>query len=196
MSLVALAGGIAIYLLRRPLFRWHERTSEHIDARTMFQWLERLLYRAAENMNTVLHAVGLQRHGDRLADQCRRSLAGRLPGPRAASAAKCAEPRRPGQPVRRRRADHGRARDRDTASTALVALLLLSVVGLVVSLTFVKFSAPDLALTQLSVEVVTVVLLLLALYFLPWRHTPVESSYARRFRDMLIGAACGLGAGA
>ncbi len=49
----------------------------------------------------------------------------------------------------------------------LIALLLLSVVGLVVALTFVKFSAPDLALTQLSVEVVTIVLLLLALYFLP-----------------------------
>ena len=43
------------------------------------------------------------------------------------------------------------------------ALLLLSVVGLVVSLTFVKFSAPDLALTQISVETVTIMLLLLAL---------------------------------
>ena len=41
----------------------------------------------------------------------------------------------------------------------LTALLLLSVVGLIVALTFIKFSAPDLALTQLSVEVVTIVLL-------------------------------------
>ena len=45
----------------------------------------------------------------------------------------------------------------------LVALITIGVVGLVVSLAFVKFSAPDLALTQLSVEVVTIVLLLLAL---------------------------------
>jgi multicomponent K+:H+ antiporter subunit A len=37
-------------------------------------------------------------------------------------------------------------------------------------LPFVLFSAPDLALTQLSVEVVTIVLLLLALHFLPQRH--------------------------
>jgi multicomponent K+:H+ antiporter subunit A len=42
----------------------------------------------------------------------------------------------------------------------------------VVSLAFVKFSAPDLALTQLSVEIVTIVLLLLALYFLPQRAAP------------------------
>jgi len=49
----------------------------------------------------------------------------------------------------------------------LLAILLLSVVGLVVSISFALFSAPDLALTQLSVEVVTIVLLLLALHFLP-----------------------------
>ena len=75
------------------------------------------------------------------------------------------------------------------------ALLLLSVVGLIVALTFVKFSAPDLALTQLSVEVVTIVLLLLALYFLPAR-TPVESGSARRTRDIVLATASGLGAGA
>ena len=51
----------------------------------------------------------------------------------------------------------------------------------VVALTFVKFSAPDLALTQISVEVVTIILLLLALNFLP-RETPRESTPARRWR--------------
>jgi multicomponent K+:H+ antiporter subunit A len=54
-----------------------------------------------------------------------------------------------------------------------------------VSLIFVKFSAPDLALTQLSVEVVTIVLLLLAMYFLP-RRTPVETTRPRRLRDFLV----------
>ncbi len=49
----------------------------------------------------------------------------------------------------------------------LLAVLLLSVVGMVVAIAFALFSAPDLALTQLSVEVVTIVLLLLALHFLP-----------------------------
>ena len=53
----------------------------------------------------------------------------------------------------------------------LVALLILSVAGLLVALAFARFSAPDLALTQLSVEVVTMVLLMLALYFLPLAHS-------------------------
>ena len=55
------------------------------------------------------------------------------------------------------------------------ALVLLGIVGLMISLGFVYFSAPDLALTQISVEVVTIILLLLALNFLP-RETPKESS--------------------
>ena len=45
----------------------------------------------------------------------------------------------------------------------LAALILLGAVGLAVSLTFLWFSAPDLALTQLTVEVVTTVLFLLGL---------------------------------
>ncbi|MGB1173501.1 MAG: monovalent cation/H+ antiporter subunit A [Marinobacterium sp.] len=49
----------------------------------------------------------------------------------------------------------------------MIALIAVSVVGLIVSLIFARFSAPDLALTQLSVEVVTVILLMLALFFLP-----------------------------
>lgn len=72
------------------------------------------------------------------------------------------------------------------------ALILLSVVGLLVSLGFARFSAPDLAMTQLSVEVVTIVVLMLALYYMPaW--TPVESSARRRTRDILIAGSAGLG---
>ncbi|MFN3938204.1 MAG: monovalent cation/H+ antiporter subunit A [Gemmobacter sp.] len=75
----------------------------------------------------------------------------------------------------------------------LVSLVLIGVVGLMVSLGFVYLSAPDLALTQLSVEVVTIILLLLALNFLPKR-TPVESSTGRRMRDMVVAGAAGVGA--
>lgn len=74
----------------------------------------------------------------------------------------------------------------------LLALILTSVVGLAVSLTFVWFSAPDLALTQLSVEIVTTVLLLLALNYLP-RESPRESSAARRGRDLALALASGVG---
>ncbi|MBY6090434.1 monovalent cation/H+ antiporter subunit A [Pseudooceanicola sp. 502str34] len=74
----------------------------------------------------------------------------------------------------------------------LLALVLMGVVGVIVSLGFNYLSAPDLALTQLSVEVVTIILLLLALNFLPNR-TPAESSSGRRLRDGLIGIVAGLG---
>ena len=49
----------------------------------------------------------------------------------------------------------------------LVALVFSGVVGLVVSIAFLYFSAPDLAMTQLVVEVVTTVLVLMALARLP-----------------------------
>jgi len=75
-----------------------------------------------------------------------------------------------------------------------LAVVLTGAVGLVVSLIFVKFSAPDLALTQLSVEVVTVILLLLALYFLP-QSSPAEKRPGRHARDIVIAALAGLGVG-
>ncbi|WP_136253591.1 monovalent cation/H+ antiporter subunit A [Onishia niordana] len=73
----------------------------------------------------------------------------------------------------------------------LISLLMLSVVGLLVSLTFARFSAPDLALTQLSVEVVTMILLMLALFFLPQK-TPRESSAHRTIRDIALASSLGM----
>ncbi|MEX0970738.1 MAG: monovalent cation/H+ antiporter subunit A [Paracoccaceae bacterium] len=75
----------------------------------------------------------------------------------------------------------------------LLSLILIGIVGLMVSVAFVFFSAPDLAMTQLTVEVVTIILLLLALNFLPNR-TPVESTVFRRVRDGAIAVITGLGA--
>jgi multicomponent K+:H+ antiporter subunit A len=72
------------------------------------------------------------------------------------------------------------------------AVVLVGVVGLVASFTFLGFSAPDLALTQLSVEVASTVLLLMALALLP-ALTPRESSAGRRTRDAVL--ALGGGAG-
>jgi multicomponent K+:H+ antiporter subunit A len=76
----------------------------------------------------------------------------------------------------------------------LFALVVTSVVGLIVSLVFLQFSAPDLALTQISVEVVATILLLLALNLLP-RETPAERSAGRPLRDGLVAVAGGLGIG-
>ena len=51
----------------------------------------------------------------------------------------------------------------------LAALILLGGAGLMTCVSFVWLSAPDLALTQLVVETVTTVLLLLGLRWLPKR---------------------------
>ena len=75
-----------------------------------------------------------------------------------------------------------------------MALIALSVVGLVMVLAFARFSAPDLALTQLAVEMVTIILLLLALNFLP-QQDQAESSPLRCGRDLLLSLTIGSGMG-
>lgn len=79
-----------------------------------------------------------------------------------------------------------------TQSNRLLTLILTSIVGLVVSLAFVQFSAPDLALTQISVEVVTTILLLLALNLLP-RRGPRETDRLRVLRDGFVASVAGIG---
>ncbi|MGE5338220.1 MAG: monovalent cation/H+ antiporter subunit A [Gemmatimonadota bacterium] len=74
----------------------------------------------------------------------------------------------------------------------LVALVLLGAVGLVVSLAFVYLSAPDLALTQLLVEMVTIILMMLALKWLP-AESPPEPRRLRRLRDAALAIAAGIG---
>ena len=76
----------------------------------------------------------------------------------------------------------------------LIALLMVSIVGLIVSLVFLRLSAPDLALTQLAVEVVTVLLLMLAMYFLPSRGT-IESTPWDVARDLFLSLSIGAGVG-
>lgn len=82
----------------------------------------------------------------------------------------------------------------------LAALTMVSVCGLMTCITFVWFSAPDLALTQLVVEVVTTVLILLGLRWLPRRIeevSPLPSSLrkarVRRLRDFLLSTVVGGG---
>jgi multicomponent K+:H+ antiporter subunit A len=81
----------------------------------------------------------------------------------------------------------------------LAALVLAGGAGLVTCLTFVWFSAPDLALTQLLVEIVTAVLLLLGLRWMPkrvpfaWTWAAVRAALPRRSRDLAIALAAGGG---
>jgi multicomponent K+:H+ antiporter subunit A len=77
----------------------------------------------------------------------------------------------------------------------LLALVVMGAVGLAVSLAFLLLSAPDLALTQLLVEMVTIVLMLLALNYLPEESRP-ERSRLRQWRDAVIALAAGGGTAA
>jgi multicomponent K+:H+ antiporter subunit A len=73
-----------------------------------------------------------------------------------------------------------------------VAVIFLSVAGLIVALGFVRFSGPDLALTQLSVELAAIMLLLLALRYLP-QEGAADEDHRRPFRDAWLAGAAGLG---
>ena len=82
----------------------------------------------------------------------------------------------------------------------LAALILVGGTGIVTSITFLWLSAPDLALTQLMVETVTTVLVLLGLRWLPLRLPPKGlariaplSTQWRRTRDLLLALAGGAG---
>lgn len=74
------------------------------------------------------------------------------------------------------------------------AVVLVGVIGLVTSLAFVGLSAPDLALTQLSVEIVSTAILLMGLALLP-QSAPMESTRRRRVRDAVLALAGGAGIG-
>ncbi|MCV6492521.1 monovalent cation/H+ antiporter subunit A [Pseudomonas aeruginosa] len=119
MSVVALVGGVLVYVLRKPLFNWYAGLPE-VDAKLVFEQQVQRVVALAARLTAWLENGSLQRY-----------------------------------------------------------------------LAFARFSAPDLALTQLSVEVVTMVLLMLALYFLPSR-TPAESSSLRGLRDVALAGGVGM----
>ena len=85
----------------------------------------------------------------------------------------------------------------------LMALTSMGGAGLVTCLTFVWLSAPDLALTQLMVETVTMVLILLGLRWLPprleardARARPSLRERVRRARDVALAIGAGAGVAA
>ena len=194
MSLVALGGGFAVYAMRRKLFALHERLPLAPDAAALFHAAEDALIRCAR---AVLHGMdngSLQRSAALLLGVAALVMILPLAGPAITGPL-------PLTPI-----------DAPSLMGALLlmsaglltvlwhehrlsAIMALSVVGLLVALVFVRFSAPDLALTQLSVEVVTIMLLLLALFFIPRRHKP-RARPSGRFRDIVLstgtGAGCGL----
>jgi len=66
----------------------------------------------------------------------------------------------------------------------LAAVASMGIVGLAVCLLFVFYSAPDLAMTQFSIDTLTVILFVLVLYRLP-RYLKL-SDYTARIRDGVL----------
>lgn len=191
MSLIALAGGVGIYTMRHHLFEWHRRLPS-LNSRTGFERLHRYLVEQAEYILRLLDNGSLQRYTALLygfvlvyagwvwfSSGSPVRFESRMPLDAASMIALIA-------------LMLGTVGTTLLHHRRLLAVILIGIVGLVVSLTFVRFSAPDLALTQLSVEVVTIVLMLLALYYLP-QNTPKESSRARIARDVVLALGIGLG---
>ena len=195
MSLIALVGGVALYSQRQRLFDLHERLFFGIEAHLLLQKNVDRLISAARAITVTLENGSLQRYAALLLLAAGAALV--LPVVAGETALAGDLPLSVIDPVTLLGAGLIMAAGLATVlwrRQRLTALIALSVVGLLTVLTFVRFSAPDLALTQLAVEVVTIVLLLLALYFLP-QQDRAESGPLRCGRDLLLALTIGGGTG-
>lgn len=190
MSLVALVGGLLLYVLRKPLFSWYAGLPD-TDAKDVFEQQVQRAVTAARWLTARLENGSLQRYLSLLLGSAMLLVALSLaPLPQIAGP-------RPLTPLDGITTLGMAVLALSGVLTAiihrqrLISLMILGVGGLLVALAFARFSAPDLALTQLVVEVVTLVLLMLALYYLPSR-TPNESSSLRGFRDFILASAVGV----
>jgi multicomponent K+:H+ antiporter subunit A len=202
MSLIALVGGVLFYALlsrRGQIFASTPLLSRWNAAR-IFDIANVALIRGAGRLTRVMFPTRLQ--PQMLAILSAALIAGFLPlffmGWSAGQA-----PRAPFDPLFALLWVAGAACAIGAAFQArfhrLAALILVGGVGLVTCLTFAWFSAPDLALTQIAVEVVTLVLILLGLRWLPKRLDLQElrrrtlQARTRRARDLLVAAIAGIG---
>ena len=80
------------------------------------------------------------------------------------------------------------------AKSTMAAVLSLGVVGYGVAMTFLLYGAPDLAMTQFSVETLTVIIYVLV--FRHFRNLGPLSPPLVRYRDLIIGAGIGTFIGA
>jgi multicomponent K+:H+ antiporter subunit A len=190
MSFIATIGGVLVYIFRQPLFRWYAGLPS-LDAKLQFESAVLVLLKACTAVTRWLENASLQRYlalllaAALLVVTQGLSYLPQINGPLALS-----------------KIDGITVLGLGIMAVAalvtvifhrqrLVSLLMLSVVGLMVALAFARYSAPDLALTQLSVEVVTIILLMLALFFLP-SHTNIESSSLRGLRDFTLAVGSGV----
>ena len=77
------------------------------------------------------------------------------------------------------------------AATRLNAIISIGVVGITVTLIFINYAAPDLALTQLVIDILTVILLILVFYRIPPDELP-SRTWLLHIRNWTISILVGL----
>jgi len=196
MSILALAGGAVLYWQRHYLFDSHLWFSRSLDGKIIFESLISKLIHGSRWFSQAIGNGSFQRYTAVLITST--LVLGASPffrndipflGALAQSAA---------DPVTFFMALMMISAAISTVVThrnRILSAIMLSTVGLMVSLTFSRFSAPDLTLTQISVEVVTIILIIMALHLLP-RSSPRESSRGRKWRDMTLAILSGSGVAA
>jgi len=194
MSLVALAGGVIVYTQRHKIFALHDRIFPPVSGRNVTEGLLDRIFLATRRLNALIENGSLQRYVFLLIASALIAGVAAFRGESLVG------------PVATQALDFstfviGVFLTAGAIGVVLfhrsrfVAVVVIGIVGLMVSLLFGRFSGPDIAMTQLLVEFATIILILLALFFLPWS-SPVESSVARRIRDASAAVLAGGGVGA
>ena len=195
MSVIALVAGVALYGWLAQGRRLHRITSEDwfgaATGRAVFEWLIERLFGLSGRLTALLETGSLQRYVGWLL------LAALVLGSAPFWGSGMGTGDRPQMPATPlawavwvlllltcgviARTHHQRFQ----------TVVLVGVVGVAASLTFLGFSAPDLALTQLSVDIVSTVLLLMGLALLP-QSSPKETPALRRGLHALLALAGGV----
>ncbi|MDO8720501.1 MAG: monovalent cation/H+ antiporter subunit A, partial [Polaromonas sp.] len=190
LSVLALAGGAALYFTLARGGRLHRLNSENwfglLTGLNLFTRGSDRLFGGAGRLTTLLENASLQRYTAwmlvaTLAVAASPLLSGDAPGTGSRALLPVTLPALVLWGLLLLACGWLVLRHHDRFQSVVVA----GVIGLVTALTFVSFSAPDLALTQLTVEVVATVLLLMGLALLP-QQTPHESSAVRKLRDAVL----------
>jgi multicomponent K+:H+ antiporter subunit A len=184
MSALALIGGVAIYANRDELLSFN-RQFDHHDAKDVFARIVKTVTNTSDNLMNRIETGSLQRY---IAAMLGITIIFVLPELYDIAQLDGGREHMPVNVVSIVGAIIVVLAAIGTAAfhhQRLTSLMMLSVVGLMVSLIFIHFSAPDLAMTQLVVEVVSIILMILALFFMPQR-IPRASSGGRVARDILL----------
>ena len=194
MSFVAIAGGILYYVNSPKVFELHERYFPKLHSRVAFERLYKWLAQVAQVLVEAIDNLSLRRYITVLvAWTLVIAFWAYLTG--FAAPLRGSLERTPPDLV-----TFGGFVVLVIASLGVVinhrqrmmAVIFLSTAGVIISLAFIRFSGPDLALTQLAVEVVTIALLVLALRYIP-AEAPEETSRVRLWGNIGLAVAGGAG---